>query len=422
MKCGVRTAGRNVNWVTLHSPHMRIRGSASEQALKRATTWLLVFTVLFMVYASLYPFDFDPARLAAHGREVLEHSLTWRRPPRTDMIANLLFYLPFGALVISLTPRRWGRMRRVLLTLGAGALLSVLIECAQATTVTRDPSIADVTLNGLSAGIAALLALGARGLGLQAALPELRSNRADVVAVLIVGLWIASHAAPFMPTARFIWYFTGSARALDWHWSSGAFAGYFAGYVVVGAALRSLLRPRSFWQLFLALAVLSLVARIVFRGQRLEITEVVAFALALPVIWRTTRAPEEAAYRLALLWAAPAFVFFCLAPFDFSVRSQDFSWLTLPPLTSRLSSGEPGLLEVAFFYTGAVWLLREAQVPLRRIVVGMLTTSLAIEVIQAWEPGRTAQITAPCVVLLAAALVWARDRLGVTSRLTVPSE
>jgi hypothetical protein len=135
-----------------------------------------------------------------------------------------------------------------------------------------------------------------------------------------------------------------------------------------------------------------------------------------------SRATEQAAYRLALLWAAPAFVFFALAPFDFSTRAPDFEWLSLPPLSSRLSSGEPGLLEVGFFYGGAVWLLREARVPLRRIVVGMVTTALLIEVVQAWEPGRSAQLTALVMVLLAAALVWARDRLSVTARRTVPSD
>lgn len=401
---------------------MAIRGSASESALRRATAWLLAITVLFMLYASLYPFDFDLGRLMRLGRADLMRSLTWRKPPRTDLIANLLFYLPFGALFTSLTPRRWGPLRRVLITLGAGTALSIVIECAQATTASRDPSITDVTLNGLSAGIAAILALGARGLGLQPTLPELRTNRPDVVAVIVVALWIGSHAAPFMPTARFIWYFTQPGRALDWHWSSGAFAGFFASYVLVAAVLRSLLRPASFWRLFLALAALSLVARIVFREQRLELNEVVGFTLALPVIWQMAAALEQTAYRLALLWAAPAFVFFSLAPFDFSTRSPDFEWFTLPPLTSRISSGEPGILELGFFYAGAAWLLRETQLPLRRIVVGMLTTALLVEVIQAWEPGRSAQLTAPLVVVIAAALVWARDRLSVTSRRTVPSD
>ncbi|MEP7246856.1 MAG: VanZ family protein [Gammaproteobacteria bacterium] len=401
---------------------MTIRGSASERALRRATSWLLAFTVLFMWYASLYPFDFSLEHVEGLGRADLMRSLTWRKPPRTDLVANLLFYLPFGALVTSLWSRRWSPPHRVLCTLAVGASLSILIECAQATTVSRDPSITDVTLNGLSAGIAAILALGARGLGLSPTLPELRTNRPDVVAVIIVALWVASHAAPFMPASRFVWYFTNPSNALDWQWSSGAFAGFFAGYVLVAAVLRSLLRRASFWRLFIGLATLSLVARIVFREQRLELNEVAGFVLALPVIWQITYAREQTAYRLALLWAAPAFVFFSLAPFDFATATANFQWLTLPTLTSRLSSGEPGLLEVGFFHAGTVWLLREAQLPLKRILAGMLAISLLLEVIQAWEPGRSAQLAAPVVVVATAALVWLRDRLSVTSRRTVISE
>ena len=399
---------------------MANRASSSQRALRRATAWLLAFTVLFMLYASLYPFDFNLKHFAALGRDDLLRSLTWRRPPRTDLVANLVFYLPFGALVISLTPRRWGQMRRLLFTIGAGAVLSTLIECAQAATLSRDPSLTDVVLNASSAGIAAVLALGARGLGLQPALPELRSSRPDIVAVVVIGLWIASHAAPFMPTTKFVSYFMHPMRALDWQWSSGAFAGFFAGYLLIGAVLRSLLRPLSFWRLFLALGALLLVARIVFREQRLDINEVAGFVLALPMIWQMTHAPEQTAYRLALLWAAPAFMFFSLAPFDFSARTPDFEWLTLPPLTARLSFGQPGLLETAFFYSGAVWLLREARLPLRRVLVGMLTTALLIEVAQSWEPGRSGQLFAPLVVLVTGALVWARDRLSLTARQTVP--
>jgi VanZ family protein len=401
---------------------MTLRRSSSQRALRRAFAWLLAFTVLFILYASLYPFDFDLAHFTALDRRDLMRSLTWRRPPRTDLVANLIFYLPFGALVVSLAPRAWGPLRRLLFAIGAGAALSIFIECAQAMTVSRDPSISDVVLNTLSAGIAAVVALGARGLGLQPAFPELRTSRPDIVAVIVIGLWIASHAAPFMPTTQFVFYFTQPGRALDWNWSTGAFAGFFAGYVLTGAVMRSLLRPPSFWQLFLGLAALVIVSRILFRDQRLDINEIAGFVLALPMIWQMTYASEQAAYRVALLWAAPAFVFFALAPFDFSTRVPAFAWFTWPPLTARLSTGEPGLLEVAFFYAGAVWLLREARVPLHRVVVGMLTTALLVEVAQAWEPNRRGELFPLLVVLVTAILVWARDRLSVSARQTVPSD
>jgi hypothetical protein len=131
-------------------------------------------------------------------------------------------------------------------------------------------------------------------------------------------------------------------------------------------------------------------------------------------------AREQTAYRLALLWSAPAFVFYALAPFDFS-GAPEFEWMTLPPLTARLNAGEPGLLEICFFYAGAVWLLREARLPLARIVFGMMITALLIEVAQAWEPTRNAQLVAPAVVLIAAALIWVRDRFRVaTRRVAVP--
>lgn len=401
---------------------MTITAHGSERALRKATVWLLVFTVVFMVYASLYPFDFDPMRLARFGQTEWTRALAWRKPVRSDLIANLIFYLPLGALVTSLAPRRWRPLRRFFFALGCGTALSVLIELAQAMTVNRDPSVVDVIVNATSAGLASLLALGARGLGLRPALPELRGTQPDIVAVLIVTLWIAMHAAPFMPVApRVIWYFTNPSRALDWEWSTGAFAGFLAGFLLLAAVLRSLLRPSSFWKLFAACALVALAARIVFRDQRLAITECVAFVVALPLIWHMMAAREQQAARLTLLWSAPAFVFFALAPFDFS-GAPEFAWLTLPPLTARLNAGEAGLLEIGFFYTGAVWLLREARLPLGRILVGMLTTALLIEVAQAWEPMRSAQLIAPAVVLVATMLVWARDRLSLTSRRIAASD
>ena len=395
-------------------------GYASEHALRRATAWLLGFTVLFIVYASLYPFEFDVTRMARFTREDWLKVVAWRRPIRSDLIANLIFYLPFGALLTALTPRRWGPMHRFLFTLACGTGLSLLIELAQGFTVKRDPSLIDVMMNATSTALACLLALGARGLGLKPALPELRTTRPDFVAVLIVGLWLSMHAAPFMPAQRFVAYFSNPARALDWDWSTGAFAGFLAGYLLVGAVLRSLLRPSSFWKLFLACALLSILARIVFRDQRLALPECVGLLVAIPLIWRVHAAREQTAYRLALLWAAPAFVFYALAPFDFS-GAPEFEWMTLPPLTARLNAGEPGLLEICFFYAGAVWLLREVRLPLARIVFGMMITALLIEVAQAWEPTRNAQLVAPAVVLVAAALIWVRDRFSVaTRRVAVP--
>jgi len=378
--------------------------------LRTAILWMLALTVLFMIYASLYPFEFDFSRFATLERKDWMRSLSWRRPARTDLIANLLFYLPFGALVTMLTPQRWGALRRVAFVLACGTLLSLLIEGAQFATRYRDPSITDVTMNGSSAGLAAILALCARGLGLRPSLPELRAPRPDIVALLLIALWLAFHAVPFMPTARFVFVFRAPLRMIDVHWSSAAFAGFFAGYLLLAAAMRHLLRPSSFWPVFVACAAGSILARILFRNHQLQINECAGLLLALPVIWQMTHSGERLAFRHAAFWAAPAFLFFSLAPFAFSAAAPSFEWLSVPPLISR-NEVEPGLFELAFFFIGAVWLLNEAGLQLGRVTLAMLLIAGLMEIAQAWQVDQGAQLAAPVAVLLGAVLIRLRNRV-----------
>ena len=114
-----------------------------EETLRRAAGWSLVLTVLFIAYASLYPFEFDPHRVRSADAQGWLASFAWRRPVRSDLIANLLFYLPFGALTTYLAPQRWSNLRRWMLALCTGTALSLFIECAQFATRDRvDPSLA----------------------------------------------------------------------------------------------------------------------------------------------------------------------------------------------------------------------------------------------------------------------------------------
>jgi VanZ family protein len=396
---------------------MTAEGSVSEQALRTAILWMLALTVLFMIYASLYPFEFDFSRFATLERRHWMRSLSWRRPVRTDLIANLLFYLPFGALVTVLTPQRWGVLLRGLFVLGCGLLLSLLIEAAQFATRTRDPSITDVIMNGSSAGLAATLALCARGLGLRPSLPELRAPRPDAVALLLIALWLAFHAVPFMPSPRFVFVFRAPLRMIDVHWSSAAFAGFFAGYLLLAAAMRHLLRPKSFWPVFLVCAAGSILSRLLFRNHQLQINECAGLVLALPLVWRMRNAGVLDACRSAAFWAAPAFVFFMLAPFAFSAAAPSFEWLQVPNLAAW-NDAEPGLFELAFFYIGAVWVLNEAGLPLARVTLTMLVFALFVEVAQAWQVSKGAQLAAPAAVLLGGLLIGLRNWLAATFPVT----
>ncbi|MFO7277005.1 MAG: VanZ family protein [Pseudomonadota bacterium] len=382
--------------------------AASERALRRTAAWLLLFTVLFMVYASLYPFEFDLERLRAAGRGEWLHGMAWRRPVRNDVIANLLFYLPFGALLTYLTPRRWGALRRILFVIACGAALSCTIEFAQFATRDRVPSLADLVVNTASAGLAALAVIAFDGLGLRPALPQLRGQRPDLVALLLVIAWVSFHAAPFMPTSRFVRFFQDPALLLEHPGSLAALAAYFSGYLMLGAALRTLLRPDSFWPVFGGFAAFSLLSRIGFRGQYLELAECAALVIALPVIWWFVNSNERRALPAAAWLVAIGLLIHGITPLDFAAEAPRFAGIETLRIASRGTGDELGLLETAYLYGGLVWLAVEAGVPLRRITPFLLAGAAGIEIAQAWQAERAAHLAGPLAVLLGAALVKLR--------------
>ncbi len=388
---------------------MRLSGPDSEEALRRVATWLLALTVLFIVYASLYPFDFQLGRITS-GPEEWRRALAWRRPPRSDIVANLLFYLPFGALVTYLTPRAWGGPRRIAFALLTGTALSICIEFAQLGTRQRDPALTDVVINALSAALAAAGVLGLRGLGVQPSLPELRARKPDGAALFLIGAWIALHAAPFMPTVRFLRYFRSPELLLAQELSLGAIALHFAGYVILGTALRALLRPMSFWPVFACAAAASLLARIAFRGQHLALDECIGLALALPWVWHVAQQVEPRAYRSAAIAVVSALFVHTIAPLDLSADAARVGWLPLSTPAHRTAGGEPGPIETVYLCVGLVWLTYATGLRMRWALPWLLTATLLIEWAQAWQVGRRADLLAPMMVVLAALALRARSR------------
>jgi VanZ family protein len=301
----------------------------------------------------------------------------------------------------------------VLFALATGTALSLGVECAQLVTRYRDPALSDVAINGLSAALAATAVLGLRGLGMQPSLPELRGRRPDLVAVLLICAWIAFHAAPFMPTARFMRYFHTPELLLGQNLSLAAIALHFAGYVILGAGLRALLRPVSFWPLFTCAATASLLARIAFRGQHLALDECIGLAVALPWVWHVAQQIEPRAYRSAAIAVASALCVHAVAPLDFSAASASVGWLPGMPVAHRTPGGEPGPIETIYLYLGLTWLTHGAAARMVHTLPWLLTGALLIEWAQAWQPGRRADLLGPFVIAGAALVLRARSRAPI---------
>jgi hypothetical protein len=90
-----------------------------------------------------------------------------------------------------------------------------------------------------------------------------------------------------------------------------------------------------------------------------------------------------------------------LSPFHFATGSTEFGWVPFGAmLEGDWQSTARVLIEKAFYYGTAIWLLRAAGLRLVRSVILVAAVLACIEVVQIRLPGRTPEITDPILAIL----------------------
>lgn len=371
----------------------------------RTARWLLAVVVFLILYGSLFPFRFEDADIA--GFTGLREALPWARTTRSDVAANVLLYLPFGACLAWMLAPRFGAALAFGASLVAGVLLSAAVEVAQIYETRRVASAADIAFNALGTSIGAALALTLRAAGGSLGRHRLDRILAHPFAAALVALWVFYRLVPFSPVlAPAEWL---SALAPLWQepalspWQT---LHWFLPWLVVGQALGALSRNGS-GTLALLLVMLGVAAGlVVLSGKNLVPAEVVAMGAALPVNWALARlGVQPAAALLGFAWAA-LYLVEGLTPFDFRLGRDPMSWVPFgESLLHYRSTSLPAMFERCFTYGALVWLLAQAgRSALGATVLGGALV-LGVEVLQTWLPGRTADITDPLLVVAAGGLL-----------------
>lgn len=176
-----------------------------------------------VIYASLYPFSGWRWPPALEGLQLMR--LPW--PPwrdRFDEAANLVGYLPLGALVFVAVVRSGGRVAQALLAaVAASAALSYTVEVVQVFLPTRVPSLKDCAFNVAGALLGALAAAAALAVGWVDRWHILRERwfaAQSAGALLLLLLWPVGLLFP-TPVPLGVGQVWGALRALV----DGAFAG-----------------------------------------------------------------------------------------------------------------------------------------------------------------------------------------------------
>jgi VanZ family protein len=161
----------------------------------------LAVWILLLAYASLYPLL--PLR-APSVESIFEAVSLPRYLMRSDVVFNIVAYVPFGTLACLLLRQRESNARAIVTAIGAGAVFSTLMEISQLFIPGRVSSLLDVICNTLGTTLGALMfadpvySMATRPLG------ELRER--DVIAgawgdagLVLLGLWLLAQLNPALP-------------------------------------------------------------------------------------------------------------------------------------------------------------------------------------------------------------------------------
>jgi VanZ family protein len=391
-----------------YRPLVQSRLAASSADSRQAAWWWLfaAASAVLILYGSLFPFRIRPS--ADLGLFAAFGALTFKPTTRGDIVSNLLLYMPIGlCLTFAWSGRRWPLARTILL----GTALSLAVELTQTYLRFRVASFTDVVLNAIGTLCGASAAMAYSALGTSVRIPALASSRLDPAALSVVMLWLASRLAPFVPTIDWQKYKDAlKPLFIDSHVGALDLLRYVAGWLVVAYAIRFLTRREYALHATLAIVTIVLFGRIVVVGKALNLAEFAALAACIPLaaLLVALRDRRRAALLAALLTVA--IVAQGIAPFEWLPQAQGFSWMPFrSSLSGSIELNYSVLLEKCFWYLSLIWLL--ARCGWRVSAAALVTAGLvaAIEFVQMWLPGRSADVTDP-LLALAAGLLLAMPR------------
>ena len=370
---------------------------------------LLLIAAAFIVYGSLYPFEFDFGRTGASPLTVLLHS--W--PARIDRFAwrdacvNVLLYFPLGLTAAMVFMRRWPRAAAVLAALMLGTALSASIEMLQIFDAHRTCSLLDVACNfaGTVGGVGAALIFRREIFEITR---RRKGNRGAGGALVLACCWAGYQLYPLIPLFSRGHLRASVARFLTTPISmvevcAGA-AEWFAFALVMRAAAG---RMKTSW---LLLAMLCLPLRLLIVERSLAPDEVLGAALAMLVL---TYPAEGSRVRATAAMLAAAVVLRELAPFEFTAQARPMSWI---PFSATLDAERLAaalvLLRKAFEYGTLVWLLRASGLRYWIAGVGVAAALVLLETAQRYLPNRQPEITDAAIAGILACVLWGSERRG----------
>lgn len=377
--------------------------------------------LLMLVYGTLYPFSgwVDPA--GGFFRHFLGAQMS--SVSKTDLITNVLVYIPAGLLLAASLARRAGWPVAVLLATVLATLLSFSLEAAQVFLPARTSALSDLLLNGVGAAVgggAALMLSGQTRGGLR-----LRNFRNEVVVpgiladigLVVLGLWALSQLSPLVPSLE-VSNLREGLRPV-WHTLTGQSAFilaqslvYFCSVLALGGIFLSLSRSRRVGlALFSLLVATVLLLKIPVLSRQLSLEALLGCAGALTVLVLLHRIPGRLLVAGAGIFLLAGFIVDALRESTSGAQLIAFNWV---PFKGHMQSivGLANILASGWVFLGGGYIVRYLCRPSLAVAAAgggaLLVAGLAIlmEMLQLGIPGRYPDVTDVLIAVAAWGCAW----------------
>jgi glycopeptide antibiotics resistance protein len=333
-----------------------------------AAPLLLAVVTGLIVYVSLFPF-----RFVADGPGLVDalRSLSWARAGRGDMFNNVLLYAPFGFCVALLVEPRWGRVAGLVAGALLGAALSLSMEVLQASVAVRVSSLRDLSLNMAGSLLGAVLGTVFHALGSRVSPQGVPRSRSAFVAMSILVLWLLERLWPLLPDPGLRQLKRAVRPLLTPHIEWLALAGFFVGWLVVAQVVFGLVKRQRAMDGFLIVIATVLVGRTFVAGSALDVAEIAAIALLLPLLVPLSRLEDGMRSTLVAVLLGVWLAWAAVRPL---LDGAPVTATGLPGLREMLLRNVPPpplLANKAFSYLALGWLLTGAGL-VPHVAAGMI--------------------------------------------------
>ena len=364
--------------------------------------WLLVALVLVaIIYGSLYPF----ALHVPPGDEgaLTSFLATWRRPPqsRGDLLANLLFYFPFGLLAVRALVEKLDYKTALILTVASGALLSLSMELLQHFDAGRVSAMSDFYLNsiGTAAGAVAGLLWGQKLLAL-IVIPR----DASLFAALLLLAWLGWRLFPYEPVIDLHKYWASVKPLL----LSPSFDIYeMFRYATLWGAVTYLIQfglkvLKPYLAVPAAMAAFFL-AKMLIVDQVITFPEIIGALAALGFLIFVLNPQRTLGTRLLAAAFLVSIALERILPLQMSAAARPFEWIPFFSfLHGSLAVNMQSFMQKTFLYGAALVLLMDAGLGLVGASLFEGAVLAATSVFETLLVGRSAEITDAVMVILLA--------------------